>query len=150
MPTPWQEAMPAGIQYTTNVRIFFQSYTSYKGQLGHEVCDITARTACFSSIKIVQVRTPKQDSYFGTIYRGRNLPVGYYQHTKNTNKNTRDEIMRNSRRTASRRILRRQQAARPTVFTLLTHIVASAFTGGMFLILAFGGALVVFLTYNNF
>ena len=58
--------------------------------------------------------------------------------------------MRNSRRTPSRRGLRRQQAARPTVFTLLLHIVASAFTGGMLQILAFGGALVIFLTYNNF
>jgi 4-hydroxybenzoate polyprenyltransferase len=58
--------------------------------------------------------------------------------------------MRHSRRTPSRRILRRQQAARPTVFTLLIHIVASAFTGGMFMILAFGGVLVTFFYYNNF
>ena len=58
--------------------------------------------------------------------------------------------MRNSRRTPSRRTLRRQQVARPTVFTLLTHIVASAFTGGMFLVLAFGGVFVTFLYYNNF
>ena len=55
-----------------------------------------------------------------------------------------------NRRTSRRRILRRQRPARPTVFTLLTHIVASAFTDGMLLILAFGGALVTFLYYNNF
>jgi hypothetical protein len=58
--------------------------------------------------------------------------------------------MRHRRRTPSRRVLRKQQAARPTVFTLLFHIVASVFTGGMFMILAFGGVLVTFLYYNNF
>ena len=58
--------------------------------------------------------------------------------------------MRMNRRTPRQRILRRQGPTRPTVFTLLDHIVASAFTGGMFLILAFGGALVIFLYYNNF
>ena len=55
-----------------------------------------------------------------------------------------------NRRTPRQRVLRRQGPARPTVFTLLAHIVASAVTGGMFLILAFGGALVTFLYYNNF
>lgn len=58
--------------------------------------------------------------------------------------------MRKSRRTLLHRVLRIQPTARPTVFTLLTHIVASAFTGGMFLVLAFGSALVTFLYYNNF
>jgi len=58
--------------------------------------------------------------------------------------------MRMNRRTPRQRILYKQRPARPTVFTLLTHIVAAAFTGGMFLILAFGGALVIFLYYNNF
>ena len=58
--------------------------------------------------------------------------------------------MRKARRTPLRRVPRIQPVARPTVLTLLTHIVESAFTGGMFLILAFGGALVTFLYYNNF
>jgi len=55
-----------------------------------------------------------------------------------------------NRRTPRQRVLSRQGPARPTVFTLLAHIVASAVTGGMFLILAFGGALVTFLYYNDF
>lgn len=58
--------------------------------------------------------------------------------------------MRMHRRTPSRRVLRRRSPARPTVITLLTHIVASVFTGGMFLVLAFGGAVITFLYYNNF
>ena len=58
--------------------------------------------------------------------------------------------MRVIRQTPRRRILHRQGPASPTVLTLLAHIVASAFSGGMFLILAFGGALVIFLSYNNF
>ena len=58
--------------------------------------------------------------------------------------------MRMNRQTPRQRILRRQRPARPTAFTLLAHIVTSAFTGGMFLILVFGGALVTFLYYNNF
>jgi len=55
-----------------------------------------------------------------------------------------------SRKTPRRRVLRRQRTARPTVVTLLNHILASAFTGGMFLVLVFGGALITFLYYNNF
>ena len=58
--------------------------------------------------------------------------------------------MRVIRQTPRRRMLRRQGPARPTVLTLLARIVTSVFTGGMFLILAFGGALVTFLYYNNF
>ena len=41
-------------------------------------------------------------------------------------------------------------ATKPTVFTLLVHIVTSAFTGGIFLVLVSGGALVAFLYYNSF
>ena len=40
-------------------------------------------------------------------------------------------------------------AEKPTIFSLLTHIVSSAFTGGMLLILAFGGAIVTYLYYNH-
>jgi len=58
--------------------------------------------------------------------------------------------MRKHRKTQRQGVPRRQQTARPTVFTLLSHIVASAFSGGILLILAFGGALVTFLYYNNF
>lgn len=57
--------------------------------------------------------------------------------------------MRMNRRTPSRSVLRRQSPARPTVVTLLTHIVAAAFTSGMFLILVFGGAIITFLYYSN-
>jgi hypothetical protein len=55
-----------------------------------------------------------------------------------------------NRRTSPRKVLRRQPPARPTVSTLLTHIAASAFTGGMFLVLVFGGAIITFLFYNNY
>ena len=55
-----------------------------------------------------------------------------------------------NKRTPRQRVLRSQRPARPTVSTLLAHIVASAFTDGIFLILVFGGALVTFLYYNNF
>jgi len=70
--------------------------------------------------------------------------------TANTNNNAGEEIMRTSRRTMRRSVLRKQPVAKPTVFTLLTHIMASTFTGGMFLILVFGSALVTLLYYNNF
>lgn len=59
--------------------------------------------------------------------------------------------MRKSRKKSFEKVQRRQPAARaPTVFTLLAHIVAAAFTGGMLLALAFGGALATFLYYNHF
>ena len=58
--------------------------------------------------------------------------------------------MRNSRRTLRQGARRVIPAARPTVFTLLMHIMASAFTGGMLLILVFGSSLVAFLYYNQF
>lgn len=58
--------------------------------------------------------------------------------------------MRNSRRTQRQNKSRIKPAPRPTVFTLLVHIVSSAFTGGMFLILLFGGALTALLHYNSF
>jgi hypothetical protein len=58
--------------------------------------------------------------------------------------------MRNSWRKPRQKNPGKKRATRPTVLTLLKHILTSAFTGGMFLILAFGGALIVFLYYNNF
>jgi len=58
--------------------------------------------------------------------------------------------MWNSRRKLRKKIPGKKTATRPTVFTLLRHILASAFTGGMFLILLFGGAFVAFLYYNHF
>lgn len=58
--------------------------------------------------------------------------------------------MRNSKRAKRQRILRAKPAARPTAFTLLMYIVASAFTGGMLLVLVSGGSLVAFLYYNHF
>ena len=58
--------------------------------------------------------------------------------------------MRMNRRTPLQRVLHKQRPAKPTAFTLLTHIVTSAFTGGMVLILVFGSALVTFLYYNNY
>ena len=58
--------------------------------------------------------------------------------------------MRNSKRARRQAIRRAKPAARPTAFTLLMHIVASAFSGGMLLILAFGASLVAFLYYNHF
>lgn len=58
--------------------------------------------------------------------------------------------MRKHRKTRRQRVPHIQPATRPTVLTLITHIVASAFSGGILLILAFGGALVTFLYYNNF
>ena len=58
--------------------------------------------------------------------------------------------MRNSKRAKRQRILRAKPAARPTAFTLLMHILASTFTGGMLLVLVVGGSLVAFLYYNHF
>ena len=58
--------------------------------------------------------------------------------------------MRKHRKTRRNKFPRIQPATRPTILTLLSHIVASAFSGGILLIFAFGGALMAFLYYNNF
>lgn len=58
--------------------------------------------------------------------------------------------MRKHRKTRRQRAPRIQPATRPTVLTLLAHILASAFSGGILLIFAFGCALLAFLYYNNF
>lgn len=58
--------------------------------------------------------------------------------------------MRKSRRTLLQKALHLPPTSRPTVVTLLTHIIGAAFTGGMFLVLLFGSAIVAFLYYNNF
>ena len=58
--------------------------------------------------------------------------------------------MRSKRRAQLKKSVRTQLAGRPTTLTLITRIVEAAFTGGMLLILAFGGAIVTFLYYNHF
>ncbi len=47
-------------------------------------------------------------------------------------------------------VLRIKPVARPSVFTLLKHIAASAMTGGMIMLLVFGGAIITFLHYNDY
>jgi hypothetical protein len=58
--------------------------------------------------------------------------------------------MRSKRRAQLQKSVRTQLAGKPTTLTLITRIVEAAFTGGMLLILAFGGAIVTFLYYNHF
>jgi hypothetical protein len=58
--------------------------------------------------------------------------------------------MRSKRRAQLKKSVRTQLAGKPTTLTLITRIVEAAFTGGMLLILAFGGAIVTFLYYNHF
>ena len=58
--------------------------------------------------------------------------------------------MRSKRRAQPKKSVRTQLAGKPTTLTLITRIVEAAFTGGMLLILAFGGAIVTFLYYNHF
>ena len=58
--------------------------------------------------------------------------------------------MRSTRRAQLKKSVRTQLAGKPTTLTLITRIVEAAFTGGMLLILAFGGAIVTFLYYNHF
>ena len=57
--------------------------------------------------------------------------------------------MRNDKRTLLQQLLR-IQPNKPTAFTLLAHIIESVFTGGMFMILLFGGTIIAFFYYNNF
>lgn len=58
--------------------------------------------------------------------------------------------MRSKRRAQPKKSVRTQLAGKPTTLTLITRIVEAAFTSGMLLILAFGGAIVTFLYYNHF
>lgn len=58
--------------------------------------------------------------------------------------------MRSTRRAQLKKSVRTQLAGKPTTLTLITRIVEAAFTSGMLLILAFGGAIVTFLYYNHF
>jgi hypothetical protein len=58
--------------------------------------------------------------------------------------------MRSKRRTQLQKSVRIQMAGKPTTLTLITRIVEAAFTGGMILILAFGGAIITFLYYNHY
>ena len=58
--------------------------------------------------------------------------------------------MRMSARTRSKAILCIKPVARPSVFTLLKHITASAMTGGMLLFLVFGATIITFLHYNDY
>ena len=57
--------------------------------------------------------------------------------------------MQYSKRTLLQKVLH-LRPGEPTVFTLLTHIIKSAFTGGMFLILIFGSAVIAFFHFNSF
>ena len=57
--------------------------------------------------------------------------------------------MQNHKRTLLQRLLR-IQPNKPTVLTLLAHIIESAFTGGMLLILLLGCAIIAFFYYSNF
>ena len=57
--------------------------------------------------------------------------------------------MQNNKRTLLQRLLR-IQPNKPTVFTLLAHIIESVFTGGILLILLPGCAIIAFFYYNNF
>ena len=58
--------------------------------------------------------------------------------------------MRMSAKARSKAILYVKPVARPTVFTLLKHIAASALTGGMILFFVFGGGIITFLHYNDY
>jgi hypothetical protein len=57
--------------------------------------------------------------------------------------------MRNDKRTLLQRLLR-IQPNKPTVFTLLAHVIESVFTGGILLILLPGCAIIAFFYYNGF
>lgn len=57
--------------------------------------------------------------------------------------------MRNNKRTLLQRIFF-IHPDKPSVFSLLVHIIGSVFTGGTFLILLFGCAIILFFHYNNF
>ena len=58
--------------------------------------------------------------------------------------------MRSTRRAQHQKSVRVQLAGKPTTLTLATRIVEAAFTGGMLLIMAFGGAIVTFMYYNHY
>ena len=57
--------------------------------------------------------------------------------------------MRYSKRTSLQKVLH-LKPGKPTVFTLLAHIIKSAFTSGIFLILLFGSAVIAFFYFNSF
>lgn len=57
--------------------------------------------------------------------------------------------MRYSKRTLLQKVLH-LKPGEPTIFSLLTHIIKSAFTGGMLLILIFGSAVIAFFHFNSF
>lgn len=57
--------------------------------------------------------------------------------------------MRNNKRTLLQRIFF-IHPEKPSVFSLLVHIIESVFTGGIFLILLFGCAIILYFHYNNF
>ena len=57
--------------------------------------------------------------------------------------------MQYSKRTLLQRVLH-LKPGKPTVVTLLVHIIKSAFTGGILLILMFGSAVIAFFHFNNF
>lgn len=87
--------------------------------------------------------------YLSTIYSSRSQQLKLGKEVKNTN-NTGEAIMHMSSRTRSMAVLCIKPVAQPSVFTLLKHIASSVMTGGMIMLLVFGGVIITFLHYNDY